>query len=265
MPAMNRLRPFVALLGAAALLACEENAVQDITGPMPSASVKFHNFGIGAPPVNFFADDVKLTAIFSSTGAEATTGTAYGSVAAGGFYTAIEPGQYALNGRIAAATDKGLVVSSVPATIEAGKSYSYFQSGVYDATAKTVEAFVVEDPIPAAIDYAVAHVRFVNASANAGPMTMHVIPDSGSAAGAVETAIGGAVAYKAAGAFTSVTPGVYDVFARAEASPATNVALRDALSFEGGRAYTITLRGDVTLPMTGTAVSRPILDFTSNR
>lgn len=260
MPAMNRLRPLATLLAAAALLACEENAIQDITGPMPSASVKFHNFGIGAPAVNFFADDVKLTAIFSSTGAEAATGTTYGSVAAGGFYTAIEPGQYALNGRIAAAADKDLVVSSVTTTIDAGRAYSYFQSGVYDATAKTVDAFVVEDPIPAQVDYSVARVRLVNASANASPMTLHAAPDSGGA----EVAIGGAVAYKSAGAFASITPGVYDVFARVEGA-ATNTALRDALSFEGGRVYTVTLRGDVTLPSTGTAATRPMLDFTANR
>ena len=258
MPAMNRLRPLVALLGAATLLACDENAVQDITGPMPSARVKFHNFGLGAPAVNFYADDVKLTAIFSSTGVEATTGTAYGSVAAGGFYTAIAPGQYALNGRIAADTDKDLMVSSVPATIEAGKHYSYFQSGVYDGTAKTVEAFVVEDPFPAQVDYSVAHVRFVNASANATPMTLYATPDAGGAA----AAIGGAVAYKAAGAFTSVTPGVYDLAARADG--ATTGVARDDVSFEPGRVYTLTLRGDMTIT-SATAATRPFLDLTANR
>jgi hypothetical protein len=258
MPVMNRLRPFVALLGAATLLACEENAVQDITGPMPSASVKFHNFGLGAPGVNFYADDVKLTAFFSSPGEEATSGTAYGAVAAGGYYTAIEPGQRTLNGRIAATTDKDLVVSSVPTTIEAGKAYSYFQSGVYNTTAKTVDAFVVEDPVPAAIDYAVAHVRFVNASANASPMTLFATPDGGAAVD-----LGGPVAYKAAGAFTTITPGVYDLAARVAGATTGGVARAD-VSFEGGRVYTITLRGDVTITST-TAANRPQLDYTANR
>ena len=261
-PVTNRLRSLAALLGAAALLGCGENAVQEITGPMPSARVKFHNFGIGAPGVNFYAGDVKLTAISSATGAESVNGTNYGSVAAGGFYTAIEPAQHTLSGRIAAATDKDLVISSLPVTVEAGKAYSYFQSGVYNTTAKTVEAFVVEDPIPAEVDVAVAHVRFVNASANASPLMLTVtqtLPTVGAA-----TAIGGEVAYRAAGAFTVVPEGVYALGARAAGATADAVTRAD-VGFEGGRVYTITLRGDMTVSPTGTAVNRPFLDSTPNR
>jgi len=38
--------------------------------------VKFYNFSTGAPGVNFYANDTKLTAITSTTGAESTTGVA---------------------------------------------------------------------------------------------------------------------------------------------------------------------------------------------
>lgn len=259
-PVTIRLRPLAALLGAAALLACEENAVQEITGPMPSARVKFHNFGVGAPGVNFYANDVKLTAISSATGTESTNGTAYGSAAAGGYYTAIEPGQTTLTGRIAATVDKDLVVASAPVTIEAGKHYTYFMSGVYDAVAKTVAAFVVEDPIPTQVDYTVAHVRFVNASANATPLTLYATL----AAGGTETALGGEIAYQSAGAFTALPAGTYNIAARAAGAAAPAVT-RDGLAFEGGRVYTIALRGDMTITPTGTATNRPFLDNTANR
>lgn len=256
---MNRLRPAALLLLVAALSACDENAVQDITGPMPTARVKFYNFSIGAPGVNFYANDTKLTAISSTTTSESTTGTNYGSVAAGAFYTAIDPGQYTLSGRIAAATDKGLSISSAAATIEEGKHYTYYQSGFYDTAAKQATAFIVEDDFPAQIDYGVALVRFVNASPNSQPMTLYatnIVP-------AAEIAIGGSVAYQSAGAFTPLPPGVYNLSARTAGS-ATSAIARTDVSFSGGRVYTISARGDMTVTST-TAANRPFLDNTANR
>ncbi|HLE56573.1 MAG TPA: hypothetical protein VJB15_05765, partial [Rhodothermia bacterium] len=104
---MNRYGSFAVLLCAAALASCdyEKNAVQDITGALPSARIKFFNFGVNAPGVNFYANDTKMTAIFTATGTEATTGVVYGAVGAGGLYSGIAPGQYTLSGKIAAATD----------------------------------------------------------------------------------------------------------------------------------------------------------------
>ncbi|MDP9348242.1 MAG: hypothetical protein M3P24_03730, partial [Gemmatimonadota bacterium] len=67
---MNLHRTFAVLLCAATLAACEKNAVQDITGPVPSARVKFFNFGVNAPQVNFYANDTKMTATPSTTGQE---------------------------------------------------------------------------------------------------------------------------------------------------------------------------------------------------
>lgn len=251
---MNRLSSLSALLCIAALAACSENAVQEITGPAPSARVKFHNFSMGAPGVNFYSGDTKLTAISSATGTESTTGTNYGSAAAGGYYSAIAPGQHTLAGRIAGATDKDLVISSATVTIEDGKHYTYYMTGFYDATAKQADAFVVEDPIPAEIDYDMAQVRFVNSSPTASPMTLHGTLNT---EGSTEIAIGGPVAYKAAGAFVAIPEGVYNLSARSDAHTAT----RTNVSFAGGRVYTIALRGDVTV----TTGNTPFLDNTANR
>lgn len=263
---MNKTLALV--LCAAALTACEKNAVQIHTGPLPEASIKFFNFGVGAPAVNFFANDRKMTAVQSTTGAELTTGVTYGNVGAAGYYTGIEPGQYTISGRIpmvvtttatGADTARNVPISNVPATIEAGKNYSFYQSGVYDAATKTVDGFVVEDPFIPQFDYSVAYVRFVNAIHNSQPMTLHAKNDETLA----EVVVGGPVAYKSAGAFTALPGGVYDLTTFREGRT-TPVISRANVSFSVGRVYTITSLGDTTITL-ATDAKRPLLDVTRNR
>ena len=260
---MNRfISSQAALLSAALLASCsfEKNAVQDITGPLPGgASVRFFNFGVNAPGVNFYANTQKMTAITSATGVESTTGIIYGGNSAGGDYSAIVPGQYTLTGKIAATTDKDLAIATAATTLADAKYYSYFMSGFYDATAKSSDAFVVEDPWVAPTDFTVASVRFVNAISNSSPMTLY----AKNTTTGTETALGAAVAYKGAGAFTSLPAGVYDLSTRVTGS-ATNVITRTAVSFSGGHAYTVGARGDMTVVST-TATNRPFLDNTANR
>jgi hypothetical protein len=73
-----------------------------------------------------------------------------------------------------------------------------------------------------------------------------------------EAAIGGSVAYKAAGAFVVVPAGVYDLGAR-YAGVTTNALSRALVSFVAGRVYTITARGDIATSST------LFLDNTTNR
>jgi hypothetical protein len=240
-----------------ALSACKKDGVQDITEPAPAAQVKFFNFGLGAPGVNFYANTTKMTAITSATGAEATTGVTQGGVGSGGNYNGIAPGTYTLTGKIAAATDKDVPISDLSTSIVDGKHYSYYISGVYDAVAKKADAFIVEDPIPA-VDYTVAYVRFVNAIANGGAMVLSAKNSAG-----VVTAIGPAVAYKNAGAFIALPNGVYDITARATGA-STDLVLRTGVNFVAGHTYTIGARGDATVSSTGTSANRPILDNTAN-
>jgi hypothetical protein len=258
---MKSLRLLALALGAAALTACdyEKNAVQDLTGPLPAARIKFFNFGVNAPGVNFYANDRKMTAISSVSGTESTVGTNSGQAGAGGLYVGIDPGQYTLSGRIAAATDKDLPVATLSTSIADGKAYSYYLSGIYDATAKKVDAFVVEDPVPASTDFGLAHVRFVNAISNSSPMTLY----ARNATTGAEVPLGGAVAYKAAGAFTTLPAGTYDLITRTTGSTATAIT-RTGVAFAGGRVYTIASRGNMTVTST-TAADRPQLDNTANR
>jgi hypothetical protein len=256
---MNRHKSLAVLLCAAVLSSCDKNRVQEITGHAPSARVRFFNFGVNAPGVNFYADNTKMTAISSTTGVESTTGVAYGGVGSAGFYSAIEPGQHTLSGRIAAATDKDLAISNVATTVADGKHYSFYQSGFYNTTTKAVEAFVVEDPFPAEIDYSVAYVRFVHAISNANPMTLYARNTTTTA----ELPVGAEVAYKSAGAFTALPGAFYDLSTR-YAGSSTNAISRAGVSFVAGRVYTISARGDITVVST-TATNRPFLDNTANR
>jgi len=258
---MNRYPALTGLLLCAAVLSScsyEKNGVQDITAPAPASRLKFFNFGVNAPGVNFYANDAKMTAIVSGTGVESTTGTVYGGVGSGGFYDGVSPGQYNVAAKIAAATDKDLAIATIPTTVGDGKYYSVYLSGFYNTAAKTVDGFVVEDPVPA-IDYTVAYVRFVNAISNSSPMTLF----AKNTVSAAETALGGSTAYKAAGAFTAMPEGVYDLNTRVAGSGA-NVITRTAVSFLAGRVYTIGARGDMTVVST-TATNRPFLDNTANR
>ncbi len=256
---MTRHSFAVALLGAALLAGCDENEIRDITGPVAATQVRFFNFGVNAPSVNFYANTQKLTAILSGTGVEAITGVAYGGVGNASFYSALDPGQYTLAGKISATVDKDLAIATATATLADGKKYSFYMSGFYNTTTKTVEAFVVEDEFPATYDYSTANVRFVNAISNSSPMTLYAKNTTTSA----EQSVGGLVAYKAAGTFVAVPPGTYDLNARLSGSTA-NAISRTAVSFSAGKYYTIGARGDMTVTST-TATNRPFLDNTANR
>lgn len=238
-------RSVLLLLCAAALSsACGENAIQDVSVPLPaeSARIKFFNFALGAPGVNFYANDAKMTAVLSGTGTESTVGVNYGGAGASGAYIALTPGSYTLSGRIAAATDKDLPISNLPVVLERGKAYSFYHSGIYDAATKTAESFIVEDTFIEEFDYSVAYVRFVNAISNATqPLTLYAKEREEGA----EVSVDNAVAYKSAGSFIAVPPGVYDLRAQAEGAT-TNALTRAGVSFVGGRVYTITARGSIS-------------------
>lgn len=256
---MNRYRAFAALVTVLALAGCDKNAVQNIAGPPAGARVKFFNFGVNAPQVNFYANDTKMTAISSTTGAESTIGVAYGAVGSGGFYGAIEPGTYDFKGKISATVDKDLAIATINGTVADGKAYSVYLSGFYNTTAKTSDGFIVEDAIPAEFDYTQAYVRFVHAISNANPMTLYATNPTTSEV----VTIGTEVAYKGATSFVAVPAAVYNLGTRYTGS-ATNAIARTGVSFVAGRVYTIGARGDITVVST-TATNRPFLDNTANR
>lgn len=250
------------VLLTAALWACGGSSIQQLpVAPLLETRIKFFNFGVNAPQVNFYGDNTKLTAVQSGTGTEATTGVAYGAVGNGNAYSQIEAGTHAFTGRIAATTDKDLPIATVSTTITADKYYSFYMSGFYNTAAKTVDAFVVEDPNPPT-DYTVAYVRLVNTMSNAtNPLILYAKYTTGDTT-RVDTLTAG-VAYQGASAFATVPQGVYNLFARYPDSTANKIS-RTGVSFLGGKVYTVGARGDITITST-TATNRPFLDATANR
>ena len=271
---MNRYASAAAVFAAVAMAACEKTAVQVIDAPeLPASQVRFFNFAVGGPAINFYANTTKVTAISSATcsptptdtvqqrvcrenGAESTNGVAVGGVGSGGLYAALQPGDYTLKGTIAATVDKDLAVATLPTTLTAGKIYSFYTSGFYNTGTKSEEAFIVEDALPD-LDWTKAIIRFVNASSNSSPMTL----TSRDSSTKLETAIGAAVAYKAAGTFVSIVPGVYELYTTNTGS-ATKVIQRTGVTFAPGRIYTVSARGDITV---GTGANARALDNTANR
>jgi hypothetical protein len=269
---MNRLRIFAALLCAGATTACEKNAAQDITTPAEGTFIRFANMAVNSPGVYFYTNDTKVAGLSASTctpptnptctttGLESTTGFGYGAFGVtSGNYASLTPGSYTITSRIAASTDNGLTISSATSNLESGKSYTFYMSGFYNTTTKNAENFIVEDPIPAEFDYSSVSVRFVNAISNSSPMTLY----AKNTVSLAEVPLGTAVAYKSAGTFVKLPAGVYDLAARTTGSSANAIA-RTAVSFVGGRVYTVTARGDITVTST-TAATRPQLDNTANR
>jgi hypothetical protein len=257
---MSRYARIAALFGAVFLAACGDKIERTVTGPAPAARIKFFNFGVNAPGVDFYANNVKVTAINSANQTESTRGAIYGEGGAGGFYVGVAPGQYTLNGKITATTDHGLAISTATQSIENGKAYSFYQSGFYNTTTKTVDAFVLEDAWTPPTDVTKASIRFVNTISNAtGPLTLVV---KNQASGSSEIVIGGPVAYKGATTYTTIPFGVYDLYAR-YAGSTTNAFTRTSVSFGGGRVYTVASRGDITVTGT-TAINRPFFDSTPN-
>jgi hypothetical protein len=248
----------LALLSAAVVSACGENAVQKLITSAPTTEIKFFNFGVNAPGVDFYANDTKLTGINTTSGIDSTLGTVYGGAASGGFYSAVSPGQFAFVAKIAP-TSNHVAISNLTATVVAGKQYSLYLSGFYNTTTKNIDSFIVEDPFPAQIDYTAAYVRFVNTISNSNPMTLY----AKNTVTGVESAVGGEIAYKAAGVFTPLAGAVYDLNTRYTGS-STNVITRTAVSFSAGKVYTISARGDITV-VSSTATNRPFLDNTANR
>lgn len=256
-----KLRTLAVMLGTIALAACEKNAVQDITGVAPEAKIRFFNFALNAPNLTFFQDDTKLTATLSTVGTELPTGVAYGGVGLGGFYSGVKPGTYTFAAKLSDTTtaNRGVVVASISQPIVAGKTYSYYTSGLYDATTRKSDSFLVEDVYNDAIDLFNPYVRFVNAIFNATPQILY----AKNTTTGIEYPIGGAIAYKGAGPVVEIPFGIYDLSTRAAGST-TNIIVRTAVTFGAFRVYTVTARGDMTVVST-TATNRPFLDNTSNR
>jgi len=167
----------------------------------------------------------------------------------------LTPGAYALVGRSSVPADAGSVVSTVNGTLEVGKFYSYFMSGVYATGTKSTDAFIVEDKLPTTFDYSKAYLRVVNASVNAPPISASTTLQGTTNVITVATN----VAYKAASEIVTIPPGLTDITITFTGFAPVTVT---GFGFSGGHVYTMALRGDVSSSVTA---NKPTITVFTNR
>lgn len=259
-----------ALLLSAALFSCKKNGIQVIDQPInlaDNAQIKYFNFSVGSPAVNFYANDTKVTGTLSTTGVEGAT--AFAGVYPQTGYSAIAGGSYVFKAQIAASatTDANLAISTTQSTsLTNAKFYTLFLSGIYSTANKMAESFVLEDVLPA-YNITSTYVRLVNTISNA-PQAFDLYVKNTTIPNSTEMKIASNIAYKSGSAFVSVPEGNYELYVRYPSSATTNVISRNGSSvvnMVGGKVYTLVARGDISLPVTGTAAARPQIDFTANR
>lgn len=220
-----------------------------IDGDPNYSYVKFLNITPGSPSVNFYVNDVKISGVYSSASTE--TGYGYAGLFPDVGYVALKPGNNTLKANIvsSAATDKNLNVFSSTVNMEAGKYFSIFTTGVYNATDKKIESSLVVQDVKPALDTGKIFVRVVNLYSG-GPKLDLIQAGSG------EKIISN-VAYNTASEFVTIpNPGVANVYNIGNAE--TNAVLKASLfslTLTKGRAYTFIIRGisgSTTYPLAGT-------------
>lgn len=274
---MKKIRNFCLIaLAATSFLACEKNAVDDITKPYDGALFKVYNFAFtrsSSTPIltfNPYANGVKFAAILSTTTTESASGITVGGVApARGYslvpagdnvtFTAVTPALAAPNATTG--FGPGLEIANVVKSVQNGKNYSFYVCGEFDKITQKADGFILEDILPAA-DTGAAYIRLVNPAPNTSTLTMEATRTykvDGIDVVEVTEPISG-VAYKSASDFVKVSSGSYTF--KVKDVMTNKVVNRTATSLLKNRIYTFTVRGDLV-----GAASYPtlLLDFTENR
>ncbi|RYE19637.1 MAG: DUF4397 domain-containing protein, partial [Sphingobacteriaceae bacterium] len=244
---------------------CKKDGVQIIDAPVQSgAQIRFSNYTMNSPSINFYANDIKVSATLSTNGTESTTGTTYGNIfPSGSIYTLLPAGNYTLKGQLPStiSTDANLSIANVTANLENNKYYSFYTCGFYNTTAKTSDAFILEDKLPT-VDTSAAYVRFVNVVPNAlsaGTFSARITSTTS------ETVLATAVTYKAGSDFVKLPQGVYDFIVRYQSTTPTPITgIAGSISLLKGRIYTVSVRGDITLNSSTTGTNRPVFNININ-
>lgn len=158
------------VLGIGLFSACDKGEIVENTpyekvapGDPKYAYVKFLNVTPGSPVSNYYINGVKVSAALSSSGVE-NAGYTYNGIFPGLGYAATMPGAQKLTAKIipTATVDPSLEVLNTTITPAAGKYYTYFTSGQYSATDKTLGTILAIEDVKPALDTSKVFVRFIN-------------------------------------------------------------------------------------------------------
>jgi hypothetical protein len=246
---------------AVAFYACEKNTFQVIdTKEFNGPFLRGYNFAASGPTVNVYVNDVKVTAIGSTTGKEATAGIA----AYGVFPTTNSYVNLTSNGTVTvksvvpstATTNPGVVTATLNSDLQQGKYYSFFTAGVYNSTTKTTDAVILEDKIPA-LDTAAAYIRFVNLVPNQ-PNGYNLVITNRATLQSIN--ISPTILFKAATDFVKVPAGIYDLRATTVNAGVSTFINRTELTVSKSYVYSLITKG------TGAASpNNYAIDMTRNR
>lgn len=256
------MKKYIYLLCTAIVLmysSCDKNAFQVIDAPPTGPNFRVYNFAVNGPQINVYVNDVKVSAIGSTTGKESASGiAAYGLFPTTNSYVNIQnQGDVVIKAKtpVNATTNPGVETTSATSKFENGKYYSFFTTGIFNATAKTTSSFVIEDKLPP-IDITTAYIRLVNTVPNApNGFNLRI---TNKATGEVIT-ISNPLPFQSASEFVKVPDGVYNLTATSTNTPASFVINRLDLTVSKGFVYTLATRGTVL------TASTLAIDMTRNR
>ncbi|SOD20089.1 DUF4397 domain-containing protein [Pedobacter xixiisoli] len=253
----NRLRVLIIGLISLALYSCEKNANQIIdTKEFNGPFLRGYNFSPSGPTVNVYVNDIKVTAIGSTNGKEATAGiAAYGVFPTTNSYVNLtSKGNVTVKSVIpsTATTNPGVVTSTINGDLQEGKYYSFFTCGLYNTTDKTTSSVILEDKIPT-LDTAAAYLRFVNLVPNA-PNGYDLVITNRATSQVIN--LSPTLAFKAASDFVKVPAGIYDLRASSVGGTVIN---RTELTISKSYVYSLITRG------TAVTASTLAIDMTRNR
>lgn len=227
------------------LTACDENAIPELTEPVPEnpTFLKFFFHVENAPQANFYLNDEKVTAVNSS---EEVQGFGYKGVYPSNAYSLVPSGSYDVNVK-----DLDLVtMASAQVTLDPDKNYSAYLVGTTD----NFEVFVMEDALPAN-DPVKIYWRFVNTMAEM-PFNVDAyavkaaVPatDDSPAMDAQAISLGSNIAFKEGGEYVELIPGSYTfkVFETgSDYDPETSTPyIQHSVTLSTlGRIYTTQIRG----------------------
>lgn len=213
--------------------------------------VRFYNFVINGPTVNFYANGVKSTGITSTTGQEAANGVGWGGTHPNIGYVEIPAGS---NVNIESITPKNMLIpASNPNNYEPGivsssliipeieplKQYSVYLSGYWDKVNKKSKSFYIKDEMPG-VDTASTFIRFVNSGVEAAGNLKFVVTNRDTLIGTIM--IDDKVPYGGASKFIAVPYGTYNVKIYTISGDSL---IRNGLALSPDRVHTFALRGDI--------------------
>lgn len=161
---------YIILACASFLTACEKGELVETTeyekiaiGDAKYSYVKFLNVTPGSPVSNYYLNGIKISAALSSSGVE-NAGYTYNGIFPGLGYATVIPGSQKLTAKIipSATLDANLEVLNTTVNPAAGKYYTYFTSGQYSTTNKTLGTILAVEDVRPALDTSSVFIRFIN-------------------------------------------------------------------------------------------------------